>query len=186
MGYLVQSLVPFRQGPFYLTCLFLNIGTIPRFITGKNCIFGMNYGTLPNVVLLVPFRPFQRPTTYLAQSSWDHSGRSKDLPLTQRSPPGTIQAVPKTHHSAYQPRNQERQFGYKGPDFYFPFILRGNSQKRVREMSSQMFVTLYTLSIYPSAHKQLRRHLPNLFREFPCSSISDEQCLYTVISFLLH
>ena len=35
-------------------------------------------------------------------------------------------------------------------------------KKRVREMSSQLFVTL---SIYPSAHEQLRRHLPNPFRE---------------------
>ena len=43
--------------------------------------------------------------------------------------------------------------------------------ERVREMSSQLFVSLYTLSIYPSAHKQLRRHLPNPFREFPCITI---------------
>ena len=36
---------------------------------------------------------------------------------------------------------------------------------RVREMWSQLFVTLYTYTIYiyPSAHKQLRRHLPYLF-----------------------
>ena len=36
-------------------------------------------------------------------------------------------------------------------------------------MLSQLFVTaLYTLSIYPSALKQLRRHLPKpLIREFP-------------------
>ena len=27
---------------------------------------------------------------------------------------------------------------------------------------------IYTVSIYPSAHKLLRRHLPNPFREFPC------------------
>ena len=42
--------------------------------------------------------------------------------------------------------------------------------KRVREISSQLFVTLhiYTVSIYPSAHKLLRRHLPNPSREFPC------------------
>ena len=39
-------------------------------------------------------------------------------------------------------------------------------KKRVREMSSQLFVTLHTLSTYLSAHKQLRRHLLNLFREF--------------------
>ena len=31
--------------------------------------------------------------------------------------------------------------------------------------SDQLFVTLYTLSIYPSAHKQLRRHHPNPFLE---------------------
>ena len=33
----------------------------------------------------------------------------------------------------------------------------GEFTKRVREMSSQLFVTLYTLSIYTSAIKQLRR-----------------------------
>ena len=52
-------------------------------------------------------------------------------------------------------------------------ILKGNLStvelmKRVREMSSQLFVTLYTLDLlYPSAHKQLRRHLLNPFRVFP-------------------
>ena len=40
--------------------------------------------------------------------------------------------------------------------------------KRVREMSSQLSVTLHTLYIYPSARKQLRRHLQNPFREVPC------------------
>ena len=40
--------------------------------------------------------------------------------------------------------------------------------RRVRKMSSQLFVTLYTLSIYPSTQRQLRRHLPNPSREFPC------------------
>ena len=35
-------------------------------------------------------------------------------------------------------------------------------------MSSQLFVTIYTLYINLSAHKQFRRHLPNHFREFPC------------------
>ena len=39
--------------------------------------------------------------------------------------------------------------------------------KRVREMSSQLIVTLYKLSINPSEHKQLRRHLLSPFREFP-------------------
>ena len=29
----------------------------------------------------------------------------------------------------------------------------------------------YLVSIYPFAHKQLRRHLPNPFREFPCTYI---------------
>ena len=37
------------------------------------------------------------------------------------------------------------------------FIHSGEFLKRVREMSSQLFVTLYILSIYPSAHKQLIR-----------------------------
>ena len=40
----------------------------------------------------------------------------------------------------------------------------GEYAKKVREMSSPLFVTLYTLSIYPFAHKQLIRH-----REFPCT-----------------
>ena len=45
--------------------------------------------------------------------------------------------------------------------------------KRVGVISSKLFVTLYTLSIYASAHKQLRRHLQNSFREFPflCSEV---------------
>ena len=46
----------------------------------------------------------------------------------------------------------------------------GEFTKRVREMSSQLLVTLYSLSIYPSAHKQLRRHLPNPFCEFHWST----------------
>ena len=44
----------------------------------------------------------------------------------------------------------------------------GEFTKRVRETSFQLFVPLYTLPNYPFAHKQLRRHLPNPFREFPC------------------
>ena len=44
-------------------------------------------------------------------------------------------------------------------------LCTGEFRKRVRETSSQLFFTLYTLSIYPSA--QLRWHLPNPFREFP-------------------
>ena len=36
-------------------------------------------------------------------------------------------------------------------------------------MLSQLYVTLYALSTYPSAHKELRRHLQNPFRKFPCS-----------------
>ena len=35
-------------------------------------------------------------------------------------------------------------------------------------MSSQLFVAPYTLTICPSAHKQLRLHLPTPFREFLC------------------
>ena len=47
----------------------------------------------------------------------------------------------------------------------------GEFTKRVQEMSSWLFVTLYTLyvSIYPSANKQLRRHLPNPFHKIPSS-----------------
>ena len=40
--------------------------------------------------------------------------------------------------------------------------------KRVREVLSQLFVTLYTISIYLSVHKQLKRRLTIPFREFPC------------------
>ena len=54
--------------------------------------------------------------------------------------------------------------------FVFSLIHTGEFTKRVWEMQSQLFVTLYTLSIYPSAQKQLRRHLPNHFREFPCTT----------------
>ena len=43
----------------------------------------------------------------------------------------------------------------------------GELAKRVREMSSQLCITLYTLSIYHSVQKQLSRHLLNPFREFP-------------------
>ena len=56
----------------------------------------------------------------------------------------------------------------------------GEFTKRVREMSSLRFVTLYTLSSYPSAHKQLRRYLPNPFREFP-SWISIYLCIYLLV-----
>ena len=47
-------------------------------------------------------------------------------------------------------------------------LYTGELTKRVLELSSQLLVTLYTLSIYPSAHKQLRRHPSNPFCEFPC------------------
>ena len=57
---------------------------------------------------------------------------------------------------------------FKGVRNYLS-VYRGLT-KRVREMSSQLFVTLYTISIYPS--KQLRRHLLNNFREFPCIFLS--------------
>ena len=46
----------------------------------------------------------------------------------------------------------------------------GEFTKRFWEVLSQLFVTLLTISIYPSANKQLRRHLPNSFRELPCIS----------------
>ena len=48
------------------------------------------------------------------------------------------------------------------------YCTTGEFTKMVREMSSQLFVIPNKLSIYPSAHKQLRRHLPNPLREFPC------------------
>ena len=38
------------------------------------------------------------------------------------------------------------------------------ASKRVRMISDQLFVTLYTLSIYPAVHKQLIRYHPNPFR----------------------
>ena len=45
--------------------------------------------------------------------------------------------------------------------------------ERAREISSELCVTLYVhicaLSSYTSTHKQLTRHLPNPFREFPCN-----------------
>ena len=56
----------------------------------------------------------------------------------------------------------------------------GEFMKRVRDMSSHLFVTLYTLSTYPSAHKELRRHLQNPFRKFPCSILDKLKlhCMY--------
>ena len=59
-------------------------------------------------------------------------------------------------------------------DFSWMYILTGKlrfSYKVIHGKGSgdQLFVTLYSLSIYPSAHKQTRRHLPNSFREFSCS-----------------
>ena len=41
----------------------------------------------------------------------------------------------------------------------------------------------YTLSIYPSAHIQLRRHLPNPFREFPCSIVHCQVLHWTKTTF---
>ena len=41
----------------------------------------------------------------------------------------------------------------------------------VREMSSQLFVILYTQYIYQSTHKQLRRHLPNPFANSPVCKV---------------
>ena len=48
------------------------------------------------------------------------------------------------------------------------YYSRGEFMKRIWEMSPQLYVTLYTLSIYTSAHKQLRQHLLNPFYEIPC------------------
>ena len=53
----------------------------------------------------------------------------------------------------------------------------GKFTKRVREMSYKLFITIYTLSVYSSAHKQMRRHLLNPFREFPCIN-GEEQILF--------
>ena len=50
--------------------------------------------------------------------------------------------------------------------------------KRIREMSSQLFVTLCILSTYPSAHNQLRRHLPNFFCEFPCIKVPSNNSIH--------
>ena len=47
---------------------------------------------------------------------------------------------------------------------------RGNSQKKFRRccLSCSLHCIQYTLYIYISAYEQLRRHLLNHFREFPC------------------
>ena len=42
---------------------------------------------------------------------------------------------------------------------------RGINEKGSVDVESAICYTIYTLSIYPSAHKQLRRHLPN---RLPC------------------
>ena len=47
-------------------------------------------------------------------------------------------------------------------------------------MSSELFVTLYTLSFYPSAHKQRRRLHPIPFRELPCRYVV---LLHLVVNF---
>ena len=53
-----------------------------------------------------------------------------------------------------------------------------STYRGIHEKGSNDVVTLYTLSIYPSEHKQPRRHHPNPFREFPCSSTPMlEQCM---------
>ena len=52
------------------------------------------------------------------------------------------------------------------------------SYREIHEKSSGVVsavcFTIYTLSIYPSAYKQLRRHLPNPFRVFSCITKDDE------------
>ena len=40
-------------------------------------------------------------------------------------------------------------------------LFTGEFSKRVRMISHEVFVTPYTLSIYPYRHKQLTRYLPN-------------------------
>ena len=60
----------------------------------------------------------------------------------------------------------------------------GEFTTRLRMMTSQLFVTLYTLSIHPSAHKLLRRHLPNPFREFPCIKYSESFTYKKIVSVL--
>ena len=49
-------------------------------------------------------------------------------------------------------------------------VIKEHSLKGFREMLSQQLHYMYTLYIYPSAHNQLRRHLPNPFLDFPCST----------------
>ena len=49
------------------------------------------------------------------------------------------------------------------------FKYRGIREKGLGYVDSAVCYTIYTT--YPSAHKQLRRILPNLFREFPCSKL---------------
>ena len=51
--------------------------------------------------------------------------------------------------------------------------------EKVQEMSSQVFDTPYTLSIHPSTHKQLKRHLQNTFHEFPFSSSVHHVFIFT-------
>ena len=48
-------------------------------------------------------------------------------------------------------------------------FIQGNSRKGFGRCRLSC-VTLYTISIYHSAHKHLRRHLLNPFREFPCNT----------------
>ena len=40
-------------------------------------------------------------------------------------------------------------------------LFTGEFSKRVRMISQEVFVTPYTLSVYPYRHKQLTRYLPN-------------------------
>ena len=46
---------------------------------------------------------------------------------------------------------------------FYKFYYQGNT------VVTAVFYNLYTISIYPPAHKQLRRYLLNPFREFPCT-----------------
>ena len=52
--------------------------------------------------------------------------------------------------------------------FIFIFGIQGNLRKGFGSHLSYLLHYIHTLSIYPYAHKQLRRHLANPFLEFPC------------------
>ena len=72
-------------------------------------------------------------------------------------------------YSSTENRNTGSETATLGPESALSVICYAREfAKSIWEMSSQLFVTLYTLSIYPSSQKQLSRHLPNPSPEFPC------------------